>query len=95
MPDEHRERQARAASRRSWPMRTFPLGGEPSDDISRYTTATERLAMMWPLSRNAWLLAGRPLPDYARHSVPGRVMRPAGRDKDLLDLRILEGSDEG
>jgi hypothetical protein len=31
--------------------------------------------MMWELARQAWLLSGRPLPDYERHSAPGRVGR--------------------
>lgn len=39
------------------------------------TTPAERLALMWPLARESWLLSGRPLPDYPRHQIPGRVIR--------------------
>jgi hypothetical protein len=31
--------------------------------------------MMWELSVQAWLLAGRSLPDYSRSDIPGRVVR--------------------
>lgn len=40
------------------------------------TTALERLEMMWPLAKEAWLLSGRPIPDYRREDAPGRVFRP-------------------
>jgi hypothetical protein len=69
------ERRKRAGERASWPLRTFSLGAEPGDDLSDQTTPEERLAMMWGLARRAWLLSGRPLPDYERRSAPGRVVR--------------------
>jgi hypothetical protein len=53
----------------------YRLGSEPSDDLSALTTAQQRLAMMWELAQQAWLLAGRTLPDYERSSTPGRVLR--------------------
>lgn len=31
--------------------------------------------MMWPLALEAWSLAGRPVPDYARHETPVRSVR--------------------
>lgn len=65
----------RAASRSAWPIRRFALGCEPSEDLSGCTTEQERLAMMWDLARRAWLLTGRPLPDYDRSAVPGRLTR--------------------
>lgn len=34
---------ARAAARRSWPVRKFRLGEEPDEDLSATTTAKERL----------------------------------------------------
>ena len=52
--------------RRTWPVRAYRLGSEPSDDLSASTTVAERLAMMWPLAVEAWELTGRPLPQYAR-----------------------------
>jgi hypothetical protein len=57
-------------SRRTWPVRVYRLGEEPGDDLSRSSTATQRLAMMWDLARDAWSLSGRPVPDYPRHETP-------------------------
>jgi len=51
-------------------VRMFPLGHEPAEDLTASTTAAERLAMMWPLSVEAWALAGLALPAYARHETP-------------------------
>jgi len=64
----------RAEARQGWPLRAFPLGADPGEDLSATTTAEERLAMMWPLALEAWALTGRPLPDYARSSMPVRVL---------------------
>ena len=71
-------RAARRAARAQWPVRKFRLGDEPGPDLSATTTAEERLAMMWPLAREAWALAGRAVPDYPRNLMPIRVIRPAG-----------------
>jgi hypothetical protein len=68
-------RRRRAAARRSWPVRRYALGSEPSDDLSASTTAEERLAMVWPLTLEAWSLAGLPIPDYDRRNAPVRVVR--------------------
>jgi hypothetical protein len=76
MDTEEAERRKRAEGRAAWPVRRFALGTEPGDDLSGVTSAEERLAMMWELARSAWLLTGRPLPDYDRRSAPGRVIRP-------------------
>ena len=32
--------------------------------------------MMWPLACEAWTLAARTIPDYPRHRMPIRVIRP-------------------
>lgn len=66
----------RRRARGSWPVRAYPLGQEPPDDISLETTREERLAMMWPLALEAWRLSGRPIPDYDRAHVPARMIRP-------------------
>jgi hypothetical protein len=65
----------RVSSRASWPVRRYRLGEEPGDDLSRSTTAEERLAMVTALSSEAWGLTGTPLPTYARHETP-IVRRP-------------------
>jgi hypothetical protein len=72
-----RARQRRAATRGGWPVRRFALGQEPDDDLSRTTTAAERIAMVWRLTLDAWAMTGRLLPEYTRDRMPGRVIRPS------------------
>jgi hypothetical protein len=62
-------------SRQSWPVRRYRLGEEPGDDLSRSTSAEERLAMMPALAAEAWALSGTQLPAYARQEAPV-VRRP-------------------
>jgi hypothetical protein len=76
--DERGRRTARAA----WPVAKFRLGEEPPDNLSDSTTAAERIAMMWPLAKEAWALVGRPLPTYDRASTPVRVFLPGTRPSD-------------
>jgi len=71
--DERDEFRQRAAERSAWPVRRLALG-EERDDLSAQTTATERLAMMWPLALEAWALAGLPIPDYSRQNMPSRLL---------------------
>jgi hypothetical protein len=66
---------SRAASRRTWPVRLVALGSAPRDDIGRFTTPEERLAMVWTLTVEAWALAGRPMPAYPRTATPVRLCR--------------------
>jgi hypothetical protein len=66
---------ARALARRSWPVRKYQLGAEPGDDLSAFTTAEERLSMMWPLALEAWELTGQLLPTYPRDETPVRFLR--------------------
>jgi hypothetical protein len=73
---------ARKAARSRWPIAVYQLGSEPCDDLSDVTTATERVAMMSELSESAWRLAGRPIPVYERHNIPGRVFRPGAARPD-------------
>jgi len=68
--------EARRTARAHWPARVFRLEEAPGPDLSATTTADERLAMMWPLAREAWSLAGRPIPQLPRHLTPVRVIRP-------------------
>ncbi len=73
---EDLDRKARAAARRSWPVRIYRLGEEPDDDLSASTTAAQRIEMMWPLTLDAWSSAGLSIPDYPREKAPVRVIRP-------------------
>lgn len=69
---------ARAAARRSWPIRTFRLGEEPSDDLSATTTVAQRVAMVWQLTLDSWASAGLAIPTYPRHEMPVKVLgRPS------------------
>ena len=68
-------RQARRDARAAMPIRRFALGDEPDEDLSATTTMAERLAMVWPLSRLAWELAGQPTEPPPRSELPGRVIR--------------------
>lgn len=70
----HDDSLERVARRASWPVRRCALG-EESDDLSAQTTATERIAMMWPLALEAWRLAGLPIPDYTRKDMPSCLVR--------------------
>lgn len=56
-------------------VRKFRLGEEPTDDILSATTADERLAMVWELTRRIWELQGSPPCPYTRATTPIRVMR--------------------
>jgi len=42
----------------------------PDDGLAADLDAAGRLALVWTLSREAWLLSDRPLPSYARHEAP-------------------------
>ena len=74
MFDDHAGAAERFERRRTWPVRVYPLGGEPGDDLSATTTPEERLTMMWPLAIEAWTVAGLPLPEYDRRSTPVQVL---------------------
>jgi hypothetical protein len=75
MTDRREDPQARATARRRWPIRKYRLGDEPEDDIRQVTTPAMRVALVWIITRDAWILSGRALPVYARHEMPGRVCR--------------------
>jgi hypothetical protein len=56
-------------------MRAYRLGAEPLVDPLDRSTVDERIAMMWPLARAAWSVAGQPIPNYARSEAPGHLIR--------------------
>lgn len=67
------DRRARAARRRA--RATLTVTTAADDRPPAPESAIERLALMWPLAVEAWLLSGRPLPDYRREETPIRVVR--------------------
>lgn len=73
------ESVARAAARKSWPIRVYRLGEEPPDDLRATTTAAERVEMVWQVTLDAWALAGRTIPDYPRNEAPVHVIRSGVR----------------
>lgn len=50
---------------------------EPAFDPRDQRSLEERVAAVWELSARAWALTGRPLPDYARGAIPGKLLRRA------------------
>jgi hypothetical protein len=47
----------------------------PDTGLSSPTTPEERIALVETLTREAWALTGRKLPEYLRHDAPVRVRR--------------------
>jgi len=70
---ERAERRRRRASQ--WLIRRFALGAEPIRDPLDRSTLDERIAMMWPLAREAWSVAGLSIPTYDRVNMPGELVR--------------------
>ncbi len=63
--------------RSPWPVRLLAQGEASGDDLSASTTAEERIAMVWELSRRMWLLTGRPWPRTSREALPIQVSHRA------------------
>ena len=62
---------SRAAARRvTW---TITRGHAPA--VPAETTPGQRLAMVWALSLDAWVLSGQPFPTYTRAEMPCRMVR--------------------
>lgn len=51
------------------------LGHEPPDDLTAISTPSERVAMVWRITLDAWAAMGEAIPDYPRGEAPGRVIR--------------------
>ncbi len=77
-----RDMQTRRRARARWPIVRKELTDDPGDDLSETTTPGQRIAMMWPLAVEAWRVARKKIPDYARSHVPGRLFRPGERPPD-------------
>ncbi|HEV8358091.1 MAG TPA: hypothetical protein VGQ17_15165 [Gemmatimonadales bacterium] len=63
--------------RRDVPVRVVPLRSAEAADSFVEGTIDERLALVAILSRRAWATTGRPLPGYARASMPVTISRLA------------------
>lgn len=72
MEDDAEERTRRR--REAMSLRVFELGQEPADDYRDWDPGA-RIALAIELSARAWALTGRPVPDYERAAIPGRLVR--------------------
>lgn len=68
-------RARRAAARSSWSVAVYRLGAEPGDDLRATTTPEQRLEMMWPLTVEAWGLAGLRCGHFLRATLPVGLRR--------------------
>lgn len=66
------DRHERVHRRAGWPIRLNTLGHQ--DPARMDGPVSERLRAVETLTRQAWTLARLPLPDYARHETPVRVV---------------------
>lgn len=76
MPMEETFEQRAERRRRTWTAR---LGAEQLPARVEETTVAERVSHMSVVSESAWALAGLPIPEYTRASMPGRVFRACSR----------------
>jgi len=76
MEEEETFEQRAERRRRTWTAR---IGAEQLPARADETTVAERVSHMSAVSESAWALAGLPLPEYARGSMPGRVLRGGRR----------------
>jgi hypothetical protein len=74
MLERAERRRQRAAE---WPVRRYDLGSEPVRDPLDRSTVNERIELMWPLAKEAWAVAGKPIPSYPRSEIPGVLVRRA------------------
>ena len=71
-----KERAAiRRANAADWPLRAYPIAEEPLRDPLDRSTVDERIASVWPLTCEAWAVAGKAVPSYRRSAAPGNMLR--------------------
>jgi len=70
--------KARAKARANWPIVKSCLDDE--DDLASLArfSPSERVAMVWQLTLDAWAMSGKPMPTYTRATMPGRLVRRHG-----------------
>ena len=72
--DADEARRQRAAARSSVSIRRVSLADESSPDVS-HLDRSERIALVWQVTLDAWASSGRSIPDYARADAPGKMIR--------------------
>jgi hypothetical protein len=68
-------RLARARARANWPGTLTTLEEQSDAIIVRHGTGAERIAMVWQITLDVWAASGRPMPEYTRENMPGRILR--------------------
>ena len=68
------DRRARAAARETIAVRKVAFEDEAAPDY-RDLDRSERVALVWSITLDAWASGQRPIPDYPRSEAPGRVLR--------------------
>lgn len=70
-PDETPAQRAERR-RRTWSIRRLPVDVAM---LASESTMEARLARMYQLSIDPWVLRGEPLPSYTRAEMPGRIAK--------------------
>jgi len=65
----------RRANAAAWPLRSYAIAEEPLRDPLDRSTVDERIAAVWPLTCEAWAVAGKAIPSYLRSTAPGSILR--------------------
>lgn len=71
MSDEARRARARA----NWPGVKTTIEAQDDAAIVREGTPADRIGMVWQITLDVWASSGRPMPEYTRETMPGRVIR--------------------
>ena len=73
-------RDERRSRRLAWPGRLLRQSDESELDPDVLAMSpSERLALVWRLTEDAWAMSGKEIPQYSRAQMPGRLIR--GHDK--------------
>lgn len=78
MSADEEARRVRVLARGSLPIRRVALADEQSPSVA-HLDISERIAMVWSVTLDAWASSGRALPTYDRANMPGRVVRDGRR----------------
>ena len=73
--DDAEARAQRAKARAGWPGTRTSLADPSEQDLSALS-GSQRIAMVWQLTLDAWASTGKELPSYERSQMPGKVVRP-------------------
>ncbi len=74
--------KARRHDPKQWQIRKSSVHDQLDSDQEDTRTATERVYAIWRLTQELWHISGRHIPTYARHNMPGRLIRNYIRKSD-------------